>query len=96
MTEPITKDEVLKTLKFAREIADLEGKSDILAATHATLTRLFPAMPGYIDITAKTYTVKPHPPEAETTVTVTLTTTLDGLYYLDYELNQMAEEAGMY
>ena len=96
MTGHITKDEILKTLKFAREIADLEGKSDILAALHATLTRLFPAMPGHVDITAKTYTVKPHPPEAETTVTVTITTTLDGLYYLDYELNQMAEEAGIY
>lgn len=93
MTEPITKDEILKTLKFAREIANLDGKSDILAALHATLTRLFPAMPGYVDITAKTYTVRPHPPEAETTVTVTITTTIDGLYYLDYELNNMANEA---
>lgn len=47
-------------------------------------------------ITAKTYTTKPHPPEAETTVTATITTNLDGLYYLDYGLNSMAEEAGMY
>lgn len=64
MTDPITKDEILKTLKFAREIANLDGKSDILAALHATLTRLFPAMPGRVDITAKTYTVKPHPPRS--------------------------------
>lgn len=95
MTEPITKDEILKTLKFAREIANLDGKSDILAALHATLTRLFPAMPGHVNITANTYTVKPHPPVAETTVTVTITTNLDGLYYLDYELNSMANEAGI-
>lgn len=95
MTEPIAKDEILKTLKFAREIANLDGKSDILAALHATLTRLFPATPGHVDITAKTYTVKPHPPEAETTVTVTITTNLDGLYYLDYALNNMANEAGI-
>lgn len=95
MTDPITKDEILKTLKFAREIANLDGKNDILAAPHATLTRLFPAMPGHVNITANTYTVKPHPPEAETTVTVTITTNLDGLYYLDYELNNMANEAGI-
>lgn len=95
MTDPITKDEILKTIKFAREIANLEGKSDILAALHATLTRLFPAMPGHVDITAKTYTVKPRPPEVETAVTVTITTNLDGLYYLDYELNSMANEAGI-
>lgn len=95
MTDPITKDEILKTLKFAREIANLDGKSDILAALHATLTRLFPATPGHVDITAKTYTVKPHPPEAETNVTVTITTNLDGLYYLDYALNNMANEAGI-
>lgn len=42
MTNPITKDEILNTLKFAREIANL-----------------------------------------------------DGLYYLDYELNNMANEAGI-
>ncbi len=95
MTDPITKDEILKTLKFAREIANLDGKSDILAALHATLTRLFPAMPGRIDITAKTYMARPRPPEAETTVTVTITTNIDGLYYLNYALNNMANEAGI-
>ena len=81
--------------EIACVINGLTGERNPLNELHTALIQAFPATPGNISIAGKTtaYPGKDGKAEVHDTVTVTITTTISGAYYITDTLNNLLDAA---